>query len=183
MLTEVCRREHGLPRLQSAWRPVLPTIRAEGTCPVDPLLDPLNPAQRAAVEHIDGPMLVLAGPGSGKTRVVTHRIANLLRSGVGPGQILALTFTNKAAEEMHQRVEHLAPGQRVWVSTFHRFGARLLRQFGEYVGLPPNFTIYDTSDARQTLKRVIEAGKIRTAHYTLVRKIDKKLVYFTNQFM
>ncbi|MAT69849.1 MAG: AAA family ATPase [Planctomycetaceae bacterium] len=144
----------------------LPTPLSRLPTPVDPLLDPLNPAQRTAVEHIDGPMLVLAGPGSGKTRVVTHRIANLLRNGVAPGQILALTFTNKAAEEMHQRVEQLAPGQRVWVSTFHRFGARLLRQFGEYVGLPSNFTIYDTSDARQTLKRVIEAGKIRTAHYT-----------------
>ncbi|MBX3433504.1 MAG: UvrD-helicase domain-containing protein [Pirellulales bacterium] len=133
---------------------------------MDPLLAPLNDAQREAVTHVDGPMLVLAGPGSGKTRVVTHRIAHLLRSGVPASQILALTFTNKAAEEMHQRVERLAPGQRVWVSTFHRFGARLLRQYGDYVGLAPNFTIYDTDDARATLKRVIEAAKIRVAHYT-----------------
>jgi len=111
-------------------------------------------------------MLVLAGPGSGKTRVVTHRIAHLLREGIPASQILALTFTNKAAEEMRTRVEHLAPGEQVWVSTFHRFGARLLRQYSDFVGLTPNFTIYDTADAKQTLARVIEAGEINTLHYT-----------------
>jgi DNA helicase-2/ATP-dependent DNA helicase PcrA len=133
---------------------------------MDPLLESLNPAQREAVRHVDGPLLVLAGPGSGKTRVVTHRIAHLLREGVPARQILALTFTNKASDEMRSRVEILAPGERVWVSTFHRFGARLLREHSEYVGLPANFTIYDVDDARQTLKRAIEASKIRTAHYT-----------------
>ncbi|MEQ8210945.1 MAG: UvrD-helicase domain-containing protein [Lacipirellulaceae bacterium] len=133
---------------------------------MDRLLDPLNPAQREAVQHIDGPMLVLAGPGSGKTRVVTHRIAHLIREGVPASQILALTFTNKAAEEMKNRVQELVPGGRTWVSTFHRFGARLLREYAELVGLTPNFTIYDTSDSKQTLKRVIEAGKFRTMHYS-----------------
>lgn len=133
---------------------------------MDRLFDPLNPAQREAVQHVDGPMLVLAGPGSGKTRVVTHRIAHLIREGVPASQILALTFTNKAAEEMKNRVEDLVPGGRTWVSTFHRFGARLLRQYAELVGLTPNFTIYDTSDSKQTLKRVIEAGKFRTMHYS-----------------
>ncbi|MEM9354256.1 MAG: UvrD-helicase domain-containing protein [Planctomycetota bacterium] len=137
---------------------------------MDPLLDTLNdslnPAQREAAGHIDGPMLVLAGPGSGKTRVVTHRIANLLRQGVYGSQVLALTFTNKAAAEMRSRVERLAPGQPVWVSTFHRFGAKLLRQYADLVGLTPNYTIYDTSDSLQTLKRVIEAGKLKTMHYT-----------------
>ncbi len=133
---------------------------------MDPLLRSLNPAQVDAVRHVDGPLLVLAGPGSGKTRVVTHRVAHLLREGVPARQILALTFTNKAAEEMRNRVHELAPGERVWVSTFHRFGARLLREYAGFVGLQPNFTIYDAEDARATLRRVIEAGHIRTAHYT-----------------
>ena len=126
----------------------------------------LNDAQCAAVQHVEGPMLVLAGPGSGKTRVVTHRIANLLRAGVPAGQILALTFTNKAADEMKRRSLELAPCEQIWVSTFHRFGARLLRHYAEYVGLTPNYTIYDTLDAKQTLARVIEAGNFQTMHYT-----------------
>jgi len=133
---------------------------------VDPLFQSLNPSQCAAVEHVEGPLQVLAGPGSGKTRVVTHRIAHLLRAGVPASQILALTFTNKAAAEMEARVKELAPGAQVWVSTFHRFGARLLRHYAEYVGLTPNYTIYDTSDAKQTLARVIEAGNFKTMHYT-----------------
>lgn len=132
----------------------------------DPLLQSLNEPQCEAVRHMKGPMLVLAGPGSGKTRVVTHRIAHLLREGVPASQILALTFTNKAAEEMAARVEQLAPGQDVWVSTFHRFGARMLRNYASYLGLQPNYTIYDTSDAKQTLARVIEAGNFKTMHYT-----------------
>ena len=100
--------------------------------------------------------MILAGPGSGKTRVITHRVANLLRHGVPARQILALTFTNKAADEMRSRVEQLAPGQPVWMSTFHRFCARLLRQYAALVGLAENFTIYDTSDSRQVLKRTLE---------------------------
>ncbi|MEN6497773.1 MAG: UvrD-helicase domain-containing protein, partial [Thermoguttaceae bacterium] len=85
------------------------------------LLEGLTPAQRDAVQHVEGPLLILAGPGSGKTRVVTHRIAHLLERGIPASQILALTFTNKAAEEMRSRVEQLAPGQSVWVGTYHRF--------------------------------------------------------------
>lgn len=133
---------------------------------MDPLLEKLNPAQRTAVQHVDGPLLVLAGPGSGKTRVVTHRIAHLLKSGISAPQILALTFTNKAADEMKRRVAELAPGQDVWISTFHRFSARLLRHYAQHVGLTPNYTIYDSSDAKATLKRVIEAGNFRTMHYS-----------------
>ena len=111
-------------------------------------------------------MLVLAGPGSGKTRVITHRIAYLIENGVPPSQILALTFTNKAADEMQRRVGELVPGARVWLSTFHRFGAKLLRQYASYVGLQQNFTIYDTGDSRQTIKRVIEAREINTLNYS-----------------
>jgi DNA helicase-2/ATP-dependent DNA helicase PcrA len=129
-------------------------------------LESLTPAQREAVEHIDGPLLILAGPGSGKTRVVTHRIANLLRHGVRARNILALTFTNKAAEEMRSRVEAVAPGQPVWTSTFHRFCARLLRQYATQVGLSENYTIYDTSDSRQALKRTLSELQIDTTHYT-----------------
>jgi DNA helicase-2/ATP-dependent DNA helicase PcrA len=130
------------------------------------LLDPLTEPQRQAVTHRDGPLLVLAGPGSGKTRVITHRIAYLLESGVPATQILALTFTNKAADEMHRRLAELAPGERVWISTFHRFGAMLLRRYAEYVGLQPNFTVYDTNDSRQTIKRAIEARNLNTLNYT-----------------
>ncbi len=135
-------------------------------------LESLTEPQREAVTHREGPLLVLAGPGSGKTRVITHRIAHLIESGVPSSQILALTFTNKAADEMQRRVAELSPGSRVWLSTFHRFGAMLLRRYAEYVGLEPNFTIYDTSDARQTIKRVIEAREINTLNYSPDRLHD-----------
>ncbi len=129
-------------------------------------LDSLTPPQREAVEHREGALLILAGPGSGKTRVITHRIARLLHDGVPARQILALTFTNKAADEMRQRVEQLAPGEPVWTSTFHRFCSRLLRQHAQLVGLDENFTIYDTSDSRQMLRRVLEEAEVDPAHYT-----------------
>ena len=115
---------------------------------LDELLQDLTDAQREAVLHLEGPLLILAGPGSGKTRVVTHRIARLLAEGVPDQQILALTFTNKAAEEMRSRVERLAPGCSVWVSTFHRFCARLLRKYASFVGLQQNYTVYDAGDSR-----------------------------------
>src|SRR5215213_9269980 len=108
------------------------------------LLASLTPAQREAVQHVDGPLLILAGPGSGKTRVVTHRIAYLLQQGIPAQQIVALTFTNKAADEMRARVAQLAPDAPIWASTFHRFCARLLRQYARLVGLEENYTIFDT---------------------------------------
>ncbi|MEX2140642.1 MAG: UvrD-helicase domain-containing protein [Pirellulales bacterium] len=130
------------------------------------LLEYLTDAQRAAVTHIDGPLLILAGPGSGKTRVVTHRIAYLLSHGVPAWQIVALTFTNKAADEMKRRLTILAPGQNVWVSTFHRFCARLLRQYARYLGLQENYSIYDTSDSLAALKRSIDALNLELTHVT-----------------
>ncbi|MEX0979086.1 MAG: UvrD-helicase domain-containing protein, partial [Pirellulales bacterium] len=130
------------------------------------LLDSLTPAQCQAVEHIDGPLLILAGPGSGKTRVITHRIANLLAHGVPARQIVALTFTNKAADEMRSRIEALAPGEPVWMSTFHRFCSRLLRQYAPCVGLSENFTIYDTADSRQVLKRTLAELRLDAVVYT-----------------
>src|SRR6266487_6300659 len=110
------------------------------------LMDDLTPAQQEAVTHFEGPLLILAAAGSGKTRVITRRVAWLLQQGVRPGSILAITFTNKAAGEMRQRVEALVPNSRVWVSTFHSLGARLLRQHAERVNLGKNFTIYDEDD-------------------------------------
>src|SRR3569623_323418 len=129
-------------------------------------LQSLTAPQRQAVLHVDGPLLELAGPGSGKTRVITHRIAHLLASGVPARQILALTFTNKAADEMKARIAVLAPDRPVWVSTFHRFCARLLREHAAMVGLSENFTIYDTSDSQSALKRAIESIDFDPTHYT-----------------
>jgi DNA helicase-2/ATP-dependent DNA helicase PcrA len=106
-------------------------------------LDALNPEQRRAVEALDGPVLVLAGAGVGKTRVLTTRIAHLLATGRARGQeILAVTFTNKAAREMRERIEALTgePGGLAWMGTFHSIGAKIMRRHAELVGLKPNFT-------------------------------------------
>ncbi|MBL8812637.1 MAG: UvrD-helicase domain-containing protein [Planctomycetaceae bacterium] len=116
----------------------------------------LTQSQQQAVDHVDGPLLVLAGPGSGKTRVITFRIANLLKHGVRPEQILALTFTNKAAREMAERVQHLLGGIKVRVSTFHRFCSRILRRWPERVGLKENFTILDQSDQTSVVRQVMK---------------------------
>ncbi|MEC7457980.1 MAG: UvrD-helicase domain-containing protein, partial [Actinomycetota bacterium] len=114
-----------------------------------PFLDGLNPAQYDAVIHPSGPLLVVAGAGSGKTRVLTHRIAHLIHTGVHPSQILAITFTNKAAREMRDRVADLVGPvvKSMWVSTFHSACVRILRVHAERVGLPRTFSIYDQSDA------------------------------------
>src|SRR5438132_12316673 len=99
------------------------------------LLADLTEAQREAVTHVEGPLLILAGAGSGKTRVITRRVAYLLQQGIRPSNILAITFTNKAAGEMRQRVEALVPGCKVWISTFHTLGARLMRMHADRLGL------------------------------------------------
>jgi DNA helicase II / ATP-dependent DNA helicase PcrA len=120
------------------------------------LLADLTPAQREAVTHLDGPLLILAAAGSGKTRVITRRVAFLLQQGIRAGSILAITFTNKAAGEMQKRVETLAPGNRVWISTFHSLGARLLRQYADRLRLDRNFTIYDQADRAKMVKVALE---------------------------
>ncbi|MCL2349096.1 MAG: UvrD-helicase domain-containing protein [Planctomycetaceae bacterium] len=119
------------------------------------LLDGLNLPQQEAVQHKDGPLLVLAGPGSGKTRVVTHRIAWLLQNGVRGHRILALTFTNKAADEMKLRLESLSPHSAVWIGTFHKFCSWVLRQYAKHVGLEPHFSIYDTNESKKLLDNVL----------------------------
>jgi DNA helicase-2/ATP-dependent DNA helicase PcrA len=133
---------------------------------LDPLLDGLTEAQREAVVHFEGPLLILAGPGSGKTRVVTHRVAWLLRQGVPGRQVLALTFTNKAADEMSRRIERLADDPMVWVGTFHRFCARLLRKYAALVGLQENYTIYDTTDSVRALREAVGRLKIDIDRYS-----------------
>ncbi|MDA1222175.1 MAG: UvrD-helicase domain-containing protein [Planctomycetota bacterium] len=125
----------------------------------DPIVEDLNPEQREAVLYGEGPLMVLAGAGSGKTRVITRRIARLMRDGVPGHQVLALTFTNKAAGEMARRVEQLG-GARVQVSTFHSACARFLRQDGEILGYPRDYSIYDTYDRDAVLKMLMAEHKL-----------------------
>lgn len=123
------------------------------------LLNDLNDAQRAAVEYIDGPSLVIAGAGSGKTRVLTYKIAYLLSQGMKPWSIMALTFTNKAAREMKERIGKLVGddlAQRLYMGTFHSIFSRILRAEAEHIGFNNNFTIYDESDSRSLLKAIIK---------------------------
>ncbi|HEV3442989.1 MAG TPA: UvrD-helicase domain-containing protein [Gemmataceae bacterium] len=146
------------------------------------LLAGLTPAQSEAVTHFEGPLLILACAGSGKTRVITRRVAYLLQQGVRPYNILAITFTNKAAAEMRQRVEALAPHSRVWVSTFHSLGARLLRQYGERLGLDRNFTIYDQQDRNRLVKAALDASNIDSVRFTPER-IESAISKAKNQLL
>src|SRR5436309_4028569 len=132
----------------------------------DDLLGDLTPAQREAVTHFEGPLLILAGAGSGKTRVITRRVVYLLRQGVRPWNVLAITFTNKAAGEMRQRVEALVPNSRVWISTFHSLGARLMRQYADRVDIGKNFTIYDQDDRVKLVKAALEDAGIGNVRFT-----------------
>ena len=126
-------------------------------------LNELNENQRRAVEYIDGASLVIAGAGSGKTRVLTYKIAYLLRRGLAPSSILALTFTNKAAREMKSRIAALV-GERtaryLWMGTFHSVFSRILRAEAELLGYTRNFTIYDSSDSSSLIKSIIKALKL-----------------------
>ena len=128
----------------------------------DQLLDRLNPSQREAAMHRDGPAVVFAGAGSGKTRIITTRIAWLIEEGVSPFQIMALTFTNKAAGEMRERVLGLCPvADKTLVSTFHSACARWLREFAPELGFTSDFTIYDDSDQNSVIKKIIHRGNLR----------------------
>ncbi|MBQ7690625.1 MAG: UvrD-helicase domain-containing protein [Muribaculaceae bacterium] len=121
-------------------------------------LDQLNAQQRAAVEYCDGPQLVIAGAGSGKTRVLTYKIVHLLQLGLAPWRVMALTFTNKAAREMRSRIEQLVGGEvarQLWMGTFHSIFSRLLRINAERIGFRHDFTIYDASDSRSLIKLIV----------------------------
>ena len=131
-------------------------------------LEELNEAQRKAVENTDGPSLVIAGAGSGKTRVLTYRIAHLIKQGVRPGSILALTFTNKAAREMKDRIAKIVgpnTAKYLWMGTFHSIFARILRTESELLGYPSNFTIYDSADSKSLIKTIIKDFKLDDKTY------------------
>jgi DNA helicase-2/ATP-dependent DNA helicase PcrA len=143
--------------------PRISDLARGGPQPAD-YLDGLNPEQRAAVEAVDGPVLVLAGAGTGKTRVLTTRLAHILATGrARPWELLAVTFTNKAAREMRERITHIigpsAEGLR-WLGTFHSIAAQILRRHAELVGLKSNYTILDTDDQERLIKQILEAENI-----------------------
>lgn len=122
-------------------------------------LKELNESQRAAVENTEGPVMVIAGAGSGKTRVLTYRIAHLINKGVDPFNILSLTFTNKAAQEMKERIGKIigfSDSRNIWMGTFHSVFSRILRSEAEKIGYPQNFTIYDTQDAKNLIKTILK---------------------------
>lgn len=127
----------------------------------------LNDVQRQAVTHVDGPLMVIAGPGSGKTRVLTYRIAHLIQCGVPPYRILALTFTNKAAREMKERIERVVGEQarRVWAGTFHSVFSRILRVEASKINYPPDFTIYDRDDSKSLVSEIIRELKLDPKTY------------------
>lgn len=150
------------------------------------LLQGLNEAQRAAVQHIDGPVMIIAGAGSGKTRALTYRVAYLIDRGADPFHILALTFTNKAAREMKDRVMQLVGnenGRNVWMGTFHSIFARILRIDGHLLGYPSNFTIYDTDDGKRLIKTILKSQdldpKVYTPSFVLHRISGAKANLFT----
>ena len=118
----------------------------------------LNESQRAAVLHTDGPVMIIAGAGSGKTRVLTYRIAHLISKGVDPFNILSLTFTNKAAKEMRQRIEKVIGNEakNIWMGTFHSVFAKILRSEAPKIGYPSNFTIYDTDDSKTLIRNIVK---------------------------
>ena len=128
----------------------------------------LNPMQQEAVYHTEGPLLVLAGAGSGKTRVLTHRIAYLIEEKqVNPWNIMAITFTNKAAAEMRERVDKIVGfgAESIWVSTFHSSCVRILRRHIEYLGYSTNFTIYDGDDQRTLMKQIFKRLDVDTKQF------------------
>jgi DNA helicase-2/ATP-dependent DNA helicase PcrA len=147
----------------------------------DPLyLDSLNPEQKAAVLQTEGPVMIIAGAGSGKTRVLTYRIAHLIRTGVDAFNILSLTFTNKAAKEMRARIESVVgtEARNIWMGTFHSVFAKILRIEAEKIGYPRNFTIYDSDDSKSLIRSIVKEmnldDKVYKANYVLSRISNAK---------
>ncbi len=136
------------------------------------LLERLTPSQRKAVVHREGPLLVLAGPGSGKTRVITYRIAALIESGVRPYNICAITFTNKAAEEMRQRAVALGASAGAHISTFHSLCVRILRRYATAAGIHPNFSVYDAADQSRCVKEAFKDCRLDSTDFPPARMLD-----------
>ena len=135
---------------------------------INQLIDGLNPQQKAAVQYTEGPLLIMAGAGSGKTRVLTHRMAYLLEEkAVRPWNILAITFTNKAANEMKERVKNLVgeAADTMWVSTFHSMCVRILRREAEAIGLSRSFTIADPAEQQSLIKRIMKDHNLDTTQF------------------
>jgi DNA helicase-2/ATP-dependent DNA helicase PcrA len=148
-------------------------------------LEELNEAQKAPVLHKDGPLMVIAGAGSGKTRVLTYRIAHLMKQGVDPFNILALTFTNKAAREMKKRIADLVGGgeaKNLWMGTFHSIFARLLRYDGDKLGYPSNFTIYDTQDSQRLISSIIKEMGLDKDVYKF-KQIQQRISSYKNSLI
>ena len=130
---------------------------------VENYLEQLNEPQKEAVLQKEGPMMVIAGAGSGKTRVLTYRIAHLMQSGVDPFNVLALTFTNKAAREMKNRISKIVgdnEAKNLWMGTFHSVFAKILRIEADKLGYPSNFSIYDTYDSQRLIRQIIKDFKL-----------------------
>ena len=138
------------------------------------ILDGLNPEQRAAAQQTEGPVMIIAGAGAGKTRTLTYRIAYLLEQGADPFRILALTFTNKAAREMNERITHLVgPAARaLWMGTFHSIFAKILRAEAPLLGYDKSFTIYDTDDSKALIKKIVKDFNLDPKQYK-----DSRILY------
>ena len=147
-------------------------------------LNHLNPSQRKAVEQTEGPLMVIAGAGSGKTRVLTYRIAHLLNKGIDSFNILSLTFTNKAAREMKERIEKIIgpEAKNLWMGTFHSVFAKILRFEADKIGYPSNFTIYDSDDSKALLRRIIKEMSLDTDIYK-VTIVQSRISSFKNNLI
>ena len=148
-------------------------------------LEQLNTEQRLAVQHIEGPLMVIAGAGSGKTRVLTFRIVHLLNSGISPHNILSLTFTNKASKEMRNRIESItgeSNAKSLWMGTFHSVFSKILRFEAEKLNYPSNFTIYDTDDSKSLVRSIIKELNLDKDIYK-VGPIRNKISSLKNNFI
>ena len=146
------------------------------------ILENLNKEQKEAVLHKEGPCLVLAGAGSGKTKVLTTRIANMINDGIYSGNILAITFTNKAAKEMRDRISNMVENNYAFVGTFHSFGLRVIRENTEKLGLTSNFTIIDSDDVASIIKKIMKELDISTKEYS-VSYIRNKISFIKNEML